>query len=351
MPTAVIFGVTGQDGSYLADLLLSKGYYVAGVARRVSVPSDGRVRHLLGEKNFRLVPGDVTDFSSVYRVLAQYAPDEVYNLAAQSHVKVSFDEPLHTWDVTAKGCLTVLEAIRCIEGASHLNLPATRFYQASSSEMFGAAWSIRHGDERFDFWADSPDHPDDIERAFQDEQTPFRPNSPYAVAKLAAHNAVRVYRESYGVFACSGILFNHESPRRGEQFVTRKVARYAADFARGRVLDPLLLGNLDARRDWGHARDYVRAMWLMLQQEEPDDYVVATGESHTVREFVDEAFRLVHRAPHFRVDPDLLRPLEVNYLRGDAGKARRKLGWAPMYSFQDLVKDMVEAELGCGEGG
>lgn len=354
---AVIWGVTGQDGSYLSDLLLAEGYEVAGVSRRTSTPNDARVRHLLGVPGFRLLRGDVTDPTSVYRVLDAVEPDEIYNLAAQSHVGVSFDEPRHTTDVTYLGCLNVLEWLRAWHARQSSACVGPRFYQASSSEMFGSAYSRGHFDKDGRKVDGTVTFPDDVlergvaPKLFQDESTPMMPNSPYAVAKLAAHHAVRVYRESYGIFCCSGILFNHESERRGEEFVTRKVTKYVARLKEnGWDPDrPLLLGNWDARRDWGHAEDYVRAMWLMLRHDRPDDFVVATGVQHTVREFVDAAFRsagfpdwgeYVH-AGH----PAFTRPCEVPYLCGDASKARREIGWEPRVGFDELVRRMVLFDL------
>lgn len=361
---AVIFGVTGQDGSYLSELLLDKGYDVVGVVRRSSAPNTQRVDHLEGRPGFRLVPGDVTDAASVFRLLDWHQPDEVYNLAAQSHVKVSFDEPTHTTGVVYGGCLNILEWLRHWHeqhGPSFNFHPRTRFYQASSSEMFGSACSARRPvtfydhqqvvGRRVDFWRHPPEGAAFPDGCFQDEDTPMRPNSPYAIAKLAAHNAVRVYRESYGIFACSGILFNHESPRRPEGFVTRKVTRAVAHARTMYCLNgpkpTLRLGNLDARRDWGHARDYVRAMWLMLQQPGPDDYVVATGETHSVKEFLDRAIEVGDVKEHLKVEIDqsLFRPCEVPFLRGDAAKARRVLGWEPEVSFDHLVAEMVRSDL------
>jgi GDPmannose 4,6-dehydratase len=343
MKTALIWGITGQDGSYLAELLLSKGYNVIGVARRVSVPTDVRIRHLLPNEHFKVVDGDVTDAMCVYRLIVDHDPDETYNLSAQSHVKISFDEACHTWDVTAKGALNILEAIR------HSTRPqAIRFYQASSSEMFGASYSLRWTERGTHSYNATTDPLEGVytEVAFQDEATPFAPNSPYAIAKLAAHNAVRVYREAYGLHASSGILFNHESERRGENFVTRKISKYVANLPF--PLEKLRLGNLEACRDWGHAEDFVKAMWLMLQQEKPDDYVVATGETHTVQDFLKAAFEVVgihDPTPHWQQDSTLYRPCEVNFLRGDASKARKVLGWEPKIDFSSLVKRMVLSDM------
>lgn len=339
---ALIFGITGQDGAHLAGQLVADGHRVVGVARRSSTPNDGRVRYLTRWPEFRLLDGDVTDALCVRRLFDQERPDEVYNLAAQSHVGTSFAEPSHTSDVTYGGCLNCLESLR-----AH---PEVRFYQASSSEMFGSSVSYRtHGGARQNMLMC-----EDVWRwmlhnglfAFQDEDTPMHPNSPYAVAKLAAHHLCRVYRESYGLFACSGILFNHESPLRGETFVTRKITRWLGEFNRGRADGPLRLGNLDARRDWGHAADYVRGMRLMLTRDKPDDYVLATGRSHSVRDFLAAAFGHAGVSVEGNVvcDSTLCRPCEVPYLCGDAYKARRILGWAPEYTFERLVQEMVEAD-------
>jgi GDPmannose 4,6-dehydratase len=313
MRKALITGVTGQDGSYLAEFLLAKGYEVTGLRRRTSQLSTERIRHLEG---LRLEDGDLLDQASLIRVLEKVEPDEVYNLAAQSFVGTSWRQPILTGNVTGLGAVRLLEAIRTVN-------PAIRFYQASSSEMFGKVQAVP-----------------------QTEETPFYPRSPYGVAKLYAHWITVNYRESYGMFTCSGILFNHESPRRGLEFVTRKIAHGVAQIKLGQAGE-LRLGNLDARRDWGFAGDYVQAMWLMLQQPQPDDYIVATGEAHTVREFVELAFDHVglNWQEYVVVDPDLFRPAEVDLLVGDAGKARRVLGWAPAVSFPELVRMMVDAEL------
>jgi GDPmannose 4,6-dehydratase len=322
---ALITGITGQDGSYLAELLLQKGYEVHGIVRRSSTFGTERIEHLYkdphgtGVKLF-LHYGDLTDASGLRRVLTDVAPEEVYNLAAQSHVRVSFDQPVYTVETAAVGTLCLLEAIR------DTGLPI-RFYQASSSEMYGLA-------------AETP----------QRETTPFHPRSPYACAKVFAHYQTINYREAYGLYACSGILFNHESPRRGETFVTRKITR-AATRIRAGLQDKLYLGNLDARRDWGFAGDYVEAMWLMLQQDQPDDYVIATGESHSVREFLDEAFRCVGLdwKQFVEQDPRYFRPAEVDFLLGDAAKARTKLGWKPRVTFKELVRMMVDADMKLAE--
>jgi len=327
MKKAVIYGVTGQDGSYLSELLLSKDYTVYGVARRTSTPNTSRIKHFLTHKQFHLVQGDVTDSGNIYRCLNEVQPDEVYNLAAQSHVGTSFNQPNLTWNVTAQGCLNILEVIRSMG-----NRP--RFYQASSSEMFGDQYNLYDKEK------------------YQDEHTYFRPQSPYAIAKLAAHNATMLYTRSYGIFGCSGILFNHESERRGERFVTRKVTRYVADLhwatQEGRMIPKLQLGNLNAKRDWGHAEDYVKAMWLMLQQDEPRDYVVATGITHSVEDLVKIAFQCINineYESYIEENENLRRPSEVPYLRGISTKAERHLAWKPDISFEGLVKRMVTYDI------
>jgi GDPmannose 4,6-dehydratase len=311
---ALITGVTGQDGSYLAELLLEKGYEVHGLVRRSSSFNTWRIDHV--RERMVLHYGDLVDQNSLARALEALQPDEVYNLAAQSHVKVSFDMPEYTTDVTAIGVLRVLDAVR------DLGLH-TRVYQAGSSEMFGL-----------------------VQETPQTEKTPFHPRSPYAVSKVYGHWMAVNYRESYGMHVSNGILFNHESPRRGENFVTRKITMSVAAIKQGREKE-LRLGNLDAKRDWGYAKDYVEAMWRMLQQERPGDYVVATGETHSVREFCEEAFACASLdwKDFVRVDPKYFRPAEVDLLLGDAGKARRELGWAPRVTFRDLVRLMVEADL------
>jgi GDPmannose 4,6-dehydratase len=320
MPIALITGCTGQDGSYLAELLLEKGYEVHGLKRRSSSLNTDRLDHIYQDLHeagarFFLHYADLTDGSSLTSLLYDLRPDEIYNLGAQSHVKVSFEVPEFTTDVVACGTLRLLEAL-------HRTGVKARFYQASSSEMFGSI---------------PPP---------QNEATVFHPRSPYACAKLYAHNITVNYRESYGLHASSGILFNHESPRRGETFVTRKITRAVAHIRNG-VQQKLYLGNLDARRDWGYAPDYVRAMWLMLQQDEPGDYVVGTGESHTVREFVELAF--AHAGldwrEHVEIDPRYFRPAEVDALCADASKAKRKLGWEPAVTFHELVGIMVDSDL------
>ncbi len=318
---ALITGITGQDGSYLADLLLEKGYEVHGLVRRSSSFNTARIDHLYAdpletETRLLLHYGDLNDASSLNHVIEKVNPDEIYNLAAQSHVKVSFEVPEYTGEICALGALRLLEAIRETES------PA-RIYQASSSEMFGKV-------------LETP----------QKETTPFYPRSPYAVAKVYAYWAFVNYREAYGLHASNGILFNHESPRRGETFVTRKITRAIARIKHG-MQDKLYLGNLDAKRDWGYARDYVEAMWLMLQQDEPDDYVVATGETHSVRDFVERAFARAELdvEKYVEVNEKYFRPTEVDLLIGDPSKAREKLGWTPSVSFDGLVDLMVDADL------
>ncbi|MBI2402810.1 MAG: GDP-mannose 4,6-dehydratase [Gemmatimonadetes bacterium] len=314
MPTALITGITGQDGSYLAELLIAKGYRVVGVVRRTSHDSYERIGHLLDR--LEIVPADLLDQHSLTTVLRDVQPDEVYNLAAQSFVPTSWTQPVLTGEFTALGVTRILEALR-------LAHPGARFYQASSSEMFGKA-----------------------QRVPQDEATPFYPRSPYGVAKVYGHWITVNYRESYQLYAVSGILFNHESPRRGLEFVTRRVSDGVARIKLG-LAHELRLGNLDARRDWGFAGDYVRAMWLMLQQPEPDDYVIGTARTHSVRELADLAFRHVRLdcQKYVKVDPGLVRPAEVDVLQADPGKAKRILGWTPDVSFEQLVVMMVEADL------
>jgi GDPmannose 4,6-dehydratase len=353
---AIIFGVTGQDGSHLADLLLEKGYTVVGVGRRVSVNTNERIAHLEGDPKFSIVAGDITDAHSVRHVFkAHEGVDEVYNLAAQSHVAVSFKQPGLTWDITGKGCLNILETMR------DLALKA-RFYQASSSEMFGAAYDYNK-DSQFS------------RHKYQNEDTKFLPQSPYAIAKCAAHYMTRLFREAYHMHASAGILFNHEGPRRGENFVTRKITLWIAGFYRWKrdnqltenqirdcnrddclysITDKtvqypkLRLGNLEAFRDWGYAGDYVEAMWMMLQQDKPDDYVICTGETHTIREFLDVAFLHVGIKDWDRyviIDPEFYRPAEVDYLRGENAKARLKLKWEPKTTFEQLVRLMVDHDI------
>jgi GDPmannose 4,6-dehydratase len=318
---ALITGITGQDGSYLAELLLGKGYEVHGMVRRSSTINRGRIDHIFLHQPIKsgmplLHYGDLTDASSINRLLRQIKPDEIYNLGAQSHVKVSFEVPEYTGDVAGLGTLRILEGVR----ESGIN---PRVYQAGSSEMFGK-----------------------VQQVPQTEATPFYPRSPYAAAKLYAHWLAINFREAYGMFVCNGILFNHESPRRGENFVTRKITLGVAAIKLG-LRDSLALGNLDARRDWGYAKDYVQAMWLMLQQDQPDDYVIATGQSHSVRDFCDLAFARVglDYKKYVLIDPMYMRPTEVDFLLGDATKAKQKLGWKVETDFQSLVNMMVDADL------
>jgi GDPmannose 4,6-dehydratase len=325
MPKALITGVTGQDGSYLAEFLLAKGYEVHGIIRRTSSFSTARIEHIYADTHqpdvrLRLHYGDLNDASSLQRVLALVQPDEVYNLGAQSHVRVSFEVPEYTVEVTAVGTLRLLEAMRNL-GMS------PKFYQASSSEMYGKV-------------VETP----------QSERTPFYPRSPYACAKVFAHYATVNYRESYGLHASCGILFNHESPRRGETFVTRKITRGLTRIKLG-LQDKLYLGNLDARRDWGFAGDYVEAMWLMLQQEQADDYVIATGETWSVGEFLTEAAACLDLdwKQYVEIDPRYFRPAEVDLLLGDSTKARETLGWRPRTSFKQLVQMMVDADMALAE--
>ncbi len=322
MKKALISGISGQDGSYLAELLISKGYEVHGIVRRASVSNTHRIDHLLhpdemyGE-SLHLHFGDVTDSSRLAVLIDQIEPNEVYNLAAQSHVQVSFHEPIHTSEVVALGTLKMLEAIRNTS-ADHI-----RFYQATTSEVYG-----------------------NVNISPQNETTPFHPDSPYACGKVFAFHQVRLYREAYGLHASNGILFNHESPRRGDNFVTRKITRALARIVSGRQ-DKLLLGNLDARRDWGHAKDYVAAMWKMLQHPSGDDYVIATGKSHSVRDFLDASFGLLGLdwSDHVDIDPKLLRPIDVSEFIGDFSKAHEVFGWEPTISFHDLAREMVITDL------
>lgn len=318
---ALITGITGQDGSYLAELLLEKGYDVYGIIRRSSSFNTSRIDHIYKDPHdksskLHLIFGDLADASSIFSILSEVRPDEIYNLAAQSHVRVSFDIPEYTADVTGVGTVRLLEAIR------RLGLK-TKFYQASSSEMFGQV-------------AEVP----------QKETTPFYPRSPYGAAKVYSYWITKNYRESYGMFACNGILFNHESPRRGETFVTRKITKAVANIQAG-LQDKLYLGNLDAKRDWGYAKDYVEAMWLMLQQDEPDDYVVATNETHTIREFLEESFGHVGLKwqDYVEIDQKYFRPAEVELLIGDYTKAKEKLGWEPKTRFKELAQLMVDADI------
>ena len=318
---ALITGITGQDGSYLTELLLSKGYEVHGIIRRASTFNTGRLDHLYADPHLpnpspKLHYGDLSDGSGLSRLLAQIQPDEIYNLAAQSHVRVSFDSPEYTTDIAGTGTVRLLEAI------FQVGLKP-RFYQASSSEMYGL-----------------------VQEVPQTERTPFYPRSPYACAKVYSYWITVNYRESHGLHASNGILFNHESPRRGETFVTRKITRAVAQIA-CKLQDKLYLGNLDAKRDWGFAKEYVEAMWLMLQQPQPEDYVIATGETHSVKEFLEEAFSHVgiDWKKHVEIDPRYFRPAEVDLLIGDPSKAKKKLGWEPKVKFKELVRLMVDEDM------
>jgi GDPmannose 4,6-dehydratase len=337
---ALITGATGQDGAYLSEFLLEKGYEVHGIKRRASLFNTERVDHLYKDPherdvNFRLHYGDMTDSTNLIRIIQEVQPHEIYNLAAQSHVKVSFETPEYTANADALGTLRLLEALRILGMEKW-----TRFYQASTSEMYGAAQEIP-----------------------QNEDTPFYPRSPYGVAKLYGYWIAKNYREAYGIYACNGILFNHESPIRGETFVTRKITRAAAMIELG-LQDKLYIGNLDAKRDWGHARDYVKGMWMMMQEEEPDDYVLATGKTHSVRQFVEMAFQEIGIELEWKgegaeeigvdkatgqtlveIDPDYFRPAEVDILEGDASKAKAKLGWQHQCGLKDLVREMVHSDL------
>jgi GDPmannose 4,6-dehydratase len=315
----MITGITGQDGSYLAELLLKKGYNVIGLKRRTSTICTERLNHVYDHPNFKLRYYNLNDTGCIWRLLLQYWPDEIYNLAAQSHVRVSFETPEETVESIALGTLRILEAIRTIDPTGN----QMKFYQASSSEMFGT----------------NPNYP-------FNEESKLLPASPYACAKVFAHNLVRNYRESYKQFACSGILFNHESPRRGETFVTRKITLAAARIKLG-LQSKLFLGNLDAKRDWGFAGDYVEAMWLMLQQDNPDDYVISTGEAHSVKEFLEEVFKTaaLDISKHVEISERFFRPHEVPYLLGNSSKAKKVLKWEPKIKFKQLAKMMYEEDL------
>lgn len=343
---AIITGITGQDGSHLADLLLDKGYEVVGVARRCSTDNTQRIKHILHNDRFELIEGDITDVSSVINIFKDNEDvDEVYNLAAQSHVATSFKQPALTWDVTGKGCLNLLQSL------VDLNMRHVKFYQASSSEMFGSSYDVdQNGDK------------------YQNEDTKFMPQSPYAIAKCAAHYAVGLYRGGYNLHASCGILFNHEGPRRGENFVTKKIVKWVSDFTRWKKSheNPILffsedyisinndkfpklrLGNLQSYRDWGYAGDYVEAMWLMLQQQSPEDYVVCTGKTYTISEFLNISFNYVGISEwekYIVVDQKFYRPSEVDYLKGDFSRAKNKLGWQPKTNLEGLIKLMFDAEL------
>lgn len=349
MKTAIVTGITGQDGSYLAELLLEQNYLVVGLHRRTSTNTLERVAHLLNNSNFKLEECDLTDPSGIFNVINIHKPRELYNLAAQSHVGTSFSQPTTTFEVDTVGVLNILEAIRKTS-------PHTRFYQASTSEMYGFNYDT-----------------DENGNKYQDESTQLLPQSPYGVAKLASHNMVRIYRSAYGLFCCSGTLFNHESPRRGENFVTRKITKWLGRFikwCKDHGVDPanvntsynkdaifvsdmseesfpkLRLGNIKAYRDWGHAKDYVRAMWAMLQKDSPDDYVVATGDTYSVEDFLKIAFSKfgIDFNKFIVIDPQFYRPAEVDYLRGIPNKAKRELQWTPEISFSQLVEDMVKSD-------
>jgi GDPmannose 4,6-dehydratase len=319
--TALVTGITGQDGSYLAEFLLDKNYTVVGLHRRSSTNNTTRFQHYLHHPNFSLEEFDLTDPSGINQTIIKYQPDEFYNLAAQSHVGTSFKQPTVTFEADAIGVINILEAIR------HYS-PNTKFYQAGTSEMFGRNFTLKNNEK------------------YQDENTPMLPQSPYGVAKLAAYHMVQIYRSAYDMFCCCGILFNHESPRRGENFVTRKITRYIARLLKHKTTDKLKLGNLNAYRDWGHAKDYVEAMFLMLQNDNPKDYVIATGETHSVQEFLEKAFALanLNHKDLVEIDPELFRPAEVDYLKGDCSLAKAELNWSPKISFDNLIKDMVNED-------
>jgi len=320
--TALITGITGQDGSYLADLLLEQDYKVVGLYRRSSTNNFARINHLVNNSQFFLEEFDLTDPSNIAFVINKYQPEEFYNLAAQSHVGTSFKQPSTTFEINTLGVVNILESIRSLSSA-------TKFYQASTSEMFGRNFTV-----------------DDYGNKYQNEKTELLPQSPYGVSKLASHRMVQLYREGYGLFATSGILFNHESPRRGENFVTRKITKYIGQLVNNKTNESLKLGNLNAQRDWGHAKDYVRAMSMMLQQDDPDDFVICTGQTWTVLDFVKAAFEHANLdyTKYVEIDSSLYRPAEVDYLRGCNDKARKVLNWIPMISFEELVKDMVDCD-------
>lgn len=321
--TAVITGITGQDGSYLAESLLNSGYNVVGLYRRSSTYNFQRISNILHHPRLILEEFDLTDPGDCVNIITKHRPHHFYNLAAQSHVATSFKQPTTTFEIDTIGVVNILENIRKFS-------PTTRFYQASTSEMFGRNYST-----------------DNNKNKYQNENTTLLPQSPYAVAKLASHRMVQIYREAYNLYATSGILFNHESPRRGENFVTRKITKYIGQLVNKKTNDKLKLGNIKAIRDWGHAKDYVEAMRLMLTNDNADDYVISTGEAHSVEEFLQIAFNLVdlNYLDHIQIDPDLYRPAEVEYLKGDSSKALSKLGWKPKISFEQLVQDMVTSDI------
>jgi GDPmannose 4,6-dehydratase len=322
--TALITGITGQDGSYLAHLLLHNNYNVIGLYRRSSTDNFHRINDI-NSPNFVLEEFDLTDSSGCYRIIEKYRPDELYNLAAQSHVGTSFSQPITTFQIDTMGLLHLLEAVRSC--SNH-----TKVYQASTSEMFGSNYDQNEALGKY-----------------QNENTVFLPQSPYAVAKLASHRLIQIYREAYGLFACSGILFNHESPKRGSNFVTRKITSYIGQLVNNKISseNKLHLGNIEAHRDWGHAKDYVKAMHLMMLQEQPDDFVISTGSTHSVKEFLEIAFNLVglNWQDYVVIDPQFYRPCEVEFLKGDSSKARRVLSWEPNISFQHLVIEMVNSDI------
>ncbi len=343
MKKAIITGITGQDGSHLADLLLERNYEVIGISRRCSVDTTQRIKHLSDNHNFKLIEGDITDVSSVINIFKNNDDvDEIYNLAAQSHVASSFKQPALTWDITGKGCLNLLQSL------VDLQMTNVKFYQASSSEMFGSSYDVNEHGEKY-----------------QNEETKFMPNSPYAISKCAAHYSVRLFRDAYNLHASAGILFNHEGPRRGENFVTQKIIKWIKEFKNWKekvsgygqpIVDDdnisinnnyfprLRLGNLKAFRDWGYAGDYVEAMWLMLQQEHPNDYVICTGKTHTIQDFIDISFKEAD-VEEFKktilIDPEFYRPCEVDYLKGDCSKAKEILGWKPKHDLKGLIKLML----------
>lgn len=335
---ALITGITGQDGSYLAEYLLSLGYTVVGIVRRSSVSTLERIRHLLNNQNLILVEGEITDAACINELIRTHQFNEIYNLAAQSHVGTSFSTPLYTINANINGPLNILEGIKKYS-------PSTRFYQASTSEMFGKNVSYYRSGNRIN------EEYNDFNKGvypFQDEETPFAPRSPYAVAKMAAHELVKLYRDAYGIYAASGILFNHESPRRGEDFVTQKIVNWLVEYSVDNSIPKLKLGNINTYRDWGHAQDYIVAMHLMLNHTfNQKDFVIATGETHNVKDFLNAAFSYftLNWQDHVEIDPALYRPAEVEYLLGDPAKAQAKLRWNRKYSFDNLVQDMIEAKL------